>query len=56
MKNCREIENCSGRREFIFKAALSTGTVMLTLLGIPSTGLSTGKTEDLTIRIDEKSR
>lgn len=53
MKDCNETVDCSGRREFLVKAAFMTGGLVLTLSGVSSAfGKRYG---DLTINIDAAS-
>lgn len=53
MKDCNEILDCSGRREFLVKAAFMAGGLALTLSGA---GKVLGATfEDLVVEIDENS-
>ena len=53
MKDCDEIVNCSGRREFLVKAAVLAGGMVLTLSGA-GTALGS-RFEDVVIQIDDKS-
>ena len=53
MKDCNEVVDCSGRREFLVKAAFMTGGLALTLSGA---GKLLGNTfEDVVVTIDEKN-
>lgn len=53
MKDCNEVVDCSGRREFLVKAAFIAGGLALTLSGA---GKLLGNTfEDVVVAIDEKS-
>lgn len=53
MKDCNEIVDCAGRREFLVKAAFMAGGLALTLSGA---GKMLGNTfEDLVVEIDENS-
>lgn len=53
MKDCNEIADCSGRREFLVKAAFMVGGLALTVSGASS---AFGKAfEDVVIPIDEAS-
>lgn len=53
MKDCNETADCSGRREFLVKAAFLTGGLVLTLSGAST--LFGRTVEDITIAIDDKS-
>ena len=53
MKDCNEKIDCSGRREFLVKAAFLAGGVVLTLSGAAS-AIGT-PFEDVVVPIDEKS-
>ena len=53
MKDCNQIVDCVGRREFLVKSAFIAGGLVLTLSGAGS--VLGGAFEDLTVRIDEKS-
>ena len=53
MKDCNEIVDCSGRREFLVKAAVTTGGLVLTLSGAGS--VFGNPFEDMTVTIDDKS-
>lgn len=53
MKDCNEIVDCVGRREFLVKSAFVAGGLVLTLSGA---GSVLGRAfEDVTFAIDEKS-
>ena len=53
MKDCNEIVDCVGRREFLVKSVLVAGGLVLTLSG---TGSVLGRAfEDVTVPIDDKS-
>ena len=51
--NCKPKADCSGRREFLVKAALMAGGIVLTL-SAPSVGLAM-PFEDVVVPIDDKS-
>ena len=51
MKDCNEITNCIGRREFLVKAGLAAGAVVLTVSSIGSAA----SFEDVVVPIDDKS-
>ncbi len=53
MKDCNEIVDCSGRREFLVKTAMLAGGLVLTLSGAGSAFAS--PFEDITVAIDDKS-
>jgi len=53
LKDCKEIVECSGRREFLVKAAFMAGGLALTLSGAGSVLGST--IEDVVVPVDEKS-
>ena len=53
MKDCNEIVDCSGRREFLVKAAMLAGGLVLTL-SAPLLG-SAAAFEDVVVPIDDKS-
>ena len=53
MKDCNEIADCSGRREFLVKAAFMAGGLALTLSGAGSAFGSAF--EDVVVPIDDKS-
>jgi cytochrome b6-f complex iron-sulfur subunit len=53
LKDCNEVVDCSGRREFLVKAAFMAGGLALTLSGA---GKLLGNTlEDVVVNIDDKS-
>jgi Rieske Fe-S protein len=53
LKDCNEIVDCSGRREFLVKAAFMAGGLALTLSGISSA--FGAAFEDVIVPIDERS-
>lgn len=53
MKSCNETSDCSGRREFLVKAAFLTGGLVLTLSGVSSAFGKTG--DDVVVNIDAAS-
>ena len=53
MKDCNEIVDCSGRREFLIKTAMLAGGLVLTL-SAPLLG-SAAAFEDVVVPIDDKS-
>jgi cytochrome b6-f complex iron-sulfur subunit len=53
VKDCNDVVDCSGRREFIVKSAMLAGGLVLTLSGAGS-GFA-APFEDVTIAIDDKS-
>lgn len=55
MKDCNEIVECTGRREFLVKAALVAGGLVLTLSGSASSFKGFAPVEDISVAIDEKS-
>ncbi len=55
MKDCNEIVDCTGRREFLVKAALVAGGLVLTLSGSASVIKAFTRFEDLEVPIDGKS-
>ena len=55
MKDCNEIVDCPGRREFLVKAALIAGGLVLTLSGSAYSIKALTMFEDIEVPIDEKS-
>jgi Rieske Fe-S protein len=53
VKDCDEIVDCSGRREFLIKAAFIAGGLVLTMSGAAA-GISAAA-EEVTVPIDDKS-
>ena len=51
MKDCNEIINCMGRREFFVKAGFTAGALLLTINAAKGMSL----VEDIVVAIDEKS-
>ena len=55
MKDCNEIVDCVGRREFLVKSAFIAGGLVLTLSGAASVFGKTADGTDVVIPIDDKS-
>src|SRR5438067_12066256 len=57
VKNCNEIAACGGRRDFLIKAAVGAGGLILTLSGLRSAlaGSRFLDDDEITIAIDDKS-
>ena len=55
VKDCNEIVDCPGRREFLVKAALMAGGLVLTVSGSAASLKAFAPVEDITVPIDEKS-
>ncbi len=55
MKDCNEIADCIGRREFLVKSAFVAGGLVLTLSGAGAALGSVGDGPDIVVPIDDKS-
>ena len=55
MKDCDEIADCLGRREFLVKSALVAGGVVLTISGVARAANFLGSLADVTVSINDKS-
>ena len=55
MKDCNEIADCAGRREFLVKSAFIVGGLVLTLSGAASALNIFGDGGDVVVLIDDKS-
>ena len=55
MKDCNEIVDCVGRREFLVKSAFIAGGLVLTLSGAASALNVGGDGSDVVVPIDDKS-
>ena len=55
MKDCNEIVDWSGRREFLVKSALVAGGLVLTVTGVAKASSLLGRFEDVVVSIDDKS-
>ncbi|HEX3102140.1 MAG TPA: Rieske (2Fe-2S) protein [Pyrinomonadaceae bacterium] len=55
MKDCNEIVDCSGRREFLVKSALIAGGLVLTVTGAAKASSLFSRFEDVVVPIDDKS-
>lgn len=55
MKDCNEIVDCSGRREFLVKSALVAGGLVLTVTGAARASSLLSWFADVVVPIDEKS-
>lgn len=55
MKDCNEIVDCSGRREFLVKSALVAGGLILTVTGAAKASSLLGRFADVVVPIDDKS-
>lgn len=55
MKDCNEIVDCSGRREFLVKSALLAGGLILTVTGAAKASSLLSPFADVVVPIDDKS-
>lgn len=55
MKDCNEIVDCNGRREFLIKSALIAGGLVLTVTGAAKASSFVGHFADVVVPIDDKS-
>ncbi len=55
MKDCNEIADCLGRREFLIKSALVAGGLVLTLSGVAKASSLLSPFADVVVAIDAKS-
>ena len=55
MKDCNDVVDCSGRREFLVKTAMLAGGLVLTISGVAKASNLVSRFADVTVAIDDRS-